>query len=226
VEAAVKTVGYALLADIGGSNARFAVLEPDHAYTTPIVLQTADFSGFHTALDTFRQRADVSAPFARAAIGVAGPVTEDGASLTNCGWDLSLAAIRDAIGGGEAVLVNDFTALALSLPALVERDLRRLGGGGRPVPDAARAVLGPGTGLGVSGLVPDGRGGFVPISGEGGHVNLAASTASARDSSTYPPNACYPVPGSGRSTGFSPSWPVTRRPRFPSPRISRDWRRR
>jgi glucokinase len=177
VEAAVKTVGYALLADIGGSNARFAVLEPDHAYTAPIVLQTADFSGFHTALDTFRQRADVSAPFARAAIGVAGPVTEDGASLTNCGWDLSLAAIRDAIGGGEAVLVNDFTALALSLPALVERDLRRLGGGGRPVPDAARAVLGPGTGLGVSGLVPDGRGGFVPISGEGGHVNLAASNA-------------------------------------------------
>ena len=168
----VKTDGYALLADIGGSNARLATLEQGDA--EPMVFRTTDFSGFPAALDAYRQRADVPGPFARAAIGVAGPVTEDGARLTNCDWDLSQAAISKAIGGGEVVLVNDFTALALSLPVLGKRDVRKLGGG-QPVADAARAVLGPGTGLGVSGLVPDGGGGFVPVSGEGGHVDLAGA---------------------------------------------------
>lgn len=171
---AVNTDGYALLADIGGSNARLATLEPGHADAKPMVFRTADFSGFRAALDAYRRRTGVSEPFARAAIGVAGPVTEDGAKLTNCDWDLSPAAIREAIGGGDAVLVNDFTAVALSLPLLGKRDVRKVGGG-QPVSDAARAVLGPGTGLGVAGLVPDGGGGFVPVSGEGGHVDLAGA---------------------------------------------------
>lgn len=170
----MNTSGSALLADIGGSHARFAALEPGHANAEPLVLQTADFSGFRAALDAYRRRAGAAGPFTKAAIGVAGPVTEDGARLTNCDWDLTLATIREAIGGGEAVLVNDFTAIALSLPVLGQGDVRLLGGG-EPVSDAARAVLGPGTGLGVSALFPDGRGGFVPVSGEGGHVDLAAS---------------------------------------------------
>ena len=172
----MKTGGYALLADIGGSNARFATLEPGHANANPVVLRTNDFSGFRSALDDYRRQSGVSGPFAKAAVCVAGPVSEDGARLTNCDWDLSLAAIREAIGGAEAVLVNDFTAVALSLPILGERDLRELGSG-QPVANAARAVLGPGTGLGVSGLVPDGRGGFVAVSGEGGHVDLAAANS-------------------------------------------------
>jgi glucokinase len=170
----VKTGGHALLADIGGSNARFATREPGQASLGPVVLRTDDFSGFRSALDAYRRQSGVSGPFSKAAVCVAGPVTEDGARLTNCDWDLSLAAMREATGGAEAVLVNDFTAVALSLPILGKQDLRKLGSG-QPVANAARAVLGPGTGLGVSGLVPDGQGGFVPVSGEGGHVDLAAT---------------------------------------------------
>jgi len=170
----VKTVGNALLADIGGTHARFAVLGPDSGDAEPVVLQTAHYPDFRVALEAYRQHAKVTGTFAKAAVCVAGPVTEGVASLTNCDWDLTLPALREAIGGGDAVLVNDFTAVALSLPVLDARDLRKLGGS-RPVSDAPRAVLGPGTGLGVSALIPDGRGAFVPISGEGGHVDLAAT---------------------------------------------------
>ena len=164
----------ALLADIGGTHARFSTLDPQVGTAEPIVLETADYSGFADALDAYRRRTEFSGPFERAAVCAAGPVSGDTARLTNCDWDLTIGVIGEAIGGGEAVLVNDFTAIALSLPVLGKRDLHKLGGGA-PVPDAVRAVLGPGTGLGVSGLIPDGRGAFVPISGEGGHVNLAAS---------------------------------------------------
>lgn len=171
----MKKNGHALLADIGGSNARFAALEAGKPDIDPIVLRTGDYPGFAEALTAYRRQSGITAPFASAAICVAGPVSEDGASLTNCDWELTVAAIRETIDGDEVVLINDFAAVALALPILASRELRRIGGG-RTVPDAPRAVLGPGTGLGVSGLVPDGRGGFVPLAGEGGHVDLAAST--------------------------------------------------
>lgn len=170
----MKHADLALLADIGGSNARFTALEPTGAIAEPVVLETAEYTDFAAALEAYRRETGFSGAFGAAAVGVAGPVSEGRARLTNCAWELSTTTIGKAIGGGEAVLVNDFTAVALALPALGESELRLLGGGD-PAPGAARAVLGPGTGLGVSGLVPDGRGGFAAIEGEGGHRDLAAS---------------------------------------------------
>lgn len=172
----MKTSGHSLLADIGGTHARFSTIDPGRKIIEPVVLETAEFSHFRAALEAYRGQAGIRGSFAKAAVCAAGPVSGECASLTNCDWDLTLAAIREAIGGGEAVLVNDFTAVALSLTELGAGGVHKLGGG-EPIADAARAVLGPGTGLGVSGLVSDGRGGFVPVSGEGGHVNLAASDA-------------------------------------------------
>lgn len=171
----MSTGDCALLADIGGTHARFSSVGACRGGGEPVVLATADFPGFSTALDAYRRRAAIGGSFARAAVCVAGPVTETGARLTNCDWELTEGAIREAIGGGEAVLINDFTAVALALPALGDGDVLKLGGG-EPLAGAAMAVLGPGTGLGVSGLVPDGRGGFAPLAGEGGHVDLAAGT--------------------------------------------------
>ena len=72
-------------------------------------------------------------------------------------------------------VLNDFTALALALPMLPAHELRQVGGGPAEV-GAAIALIGPGTGLGVSGLLPDGGGGYVPLRGEGGHVTLAGCT--------------------------------------------------
>ena len=111
-----------------------------------------------------------------AAFGIANPVTGDAIRMTNHSWSFSQRAVREAFGFERLVVINDFTALALALPLLTP-DLLRPVGGGEAVPGAAIALLGPGTGLGVSGLVfPPGSSSGVPLSGEGGHVSLAAQT--------------------------------------------------
>jgi len=97
--------------------------------------------------------------------------------MTNSHWAFSISAMRQALGFERLVVINDFTALALALPDLQVSELRQLGGGA-PVPGAPMALIGPGTGLGVSGLIAgDAPGRWLPLQGEGGHVTLAASTA-------------------------------------------------
>jgi glucokinase len=91
--------------------------------------------------------------------------------MTNHPWAFSISQLQRELGLARLVVLNDFTALALSLPALGAAQSRQVGGG-RAVAGAPLALLGPGTGLGVSGLL-----GAVPISGEGGHVTLAAADA-------------------------------------------------
>jgi glucokinase len=94
--------------------------------------------------------------------------------MVNHDWAFSIAAMKQALDAKHLVLVNDFTALALSLPTLSETDLYPIGTG-TAVVQAPMAVIGPGTGLGVSGLLPNGsHGRWLPISGEGGHVTLSA----------------------------------------------------
>jgi len=95
--------------------------------------------------------------------------------MTNHHWAFSIRALRNRFGWSRLEVLNDFTALALALPGLTPNQLRQVGGG-QPLPGGAIGLLGPGTGLGVSGLLPDGRGGWVPLQGEGGHVSLAAAT--------------------------------------------------
>lgn len=165
-----------LLADIGGTHARFSVLGREGSPSAPVVLEAARFADFRAALDAYLEGEGMRRDFAVAAVCVAGPVTDEGVTLTNSGWRLSRQALRQATGAEDARLVNDFTAVALALPELGEPDLRKLGGGVAER-GAAKAVLGPGTGLGVSGLVPDGRGGYAPLTGEGGHVDLAPAGA-------------------------------------------------
>ncbi len=112
-----------------------------------------------------------------AAIGIANPVTGDHVQMTNHHWSFSIDAVRQALGLERFVVINDFTALALSLPELQPADLHQIGPG-VSVPGAAKALLGPGTGLGVSGLLPTRGGqGWVPVAGEGGHVTLSGTNA-------------------------------------------------
>ena len=96
--------------------------------------------------------------------------------MTNHDWSFSISALRSRLGLECLLVINDFTALAWALPTLPREYLRQVGPGvavaGTPI-----AVTGPGTGLGVSGLIPAGPGdAWVPLSGEGGHVTLAAET--------------------------------------------------
>lgn len=157
-----------LIADIGGTHARFALVGPDRRPQDERTLKTADHPGIAEAAKAYLAgRRAQSAVFV-----IAGPVESDQIALTNCPWTFSIAATQAELGLAELVVINDFVAQALAIPTLQPADLAKLGGG-EPVPGRPIAVIGPGTGLGVSALVPAG-GRWLPIASEGGHVSFAA----------------------------------------------------
>ena len=166
-----------LLGDVGGTNARFAWQDDAGSPLRDIAtLPTADHPTLADAITAYLQRLGRAAP-PWCAIGIANPITGDQIQMTNSHWAFSISAMRQALGFERLVVINDFTALALALPDLQASELRQLGGGA-PVPGAPMALIGPGTGLGVSGLIAgDAPGRWLPLQGEGGHVTLAASNA-------------------------------------------------
>ncbi|MGC9163026.1 MAG: glucokinase [Thiomonas sp.] len=159
-----------LLADIGGTNARFA-LHTAQGITPIATLASADFPTVQEAIVQALHRA--GAPAVRhAALAIATPVQGDTVRMTNHHWAFSIAALRQAMGWDTLLVLNDFTALALALPDIPPEHLQQVGGG-TPVARSPLALLGPGTGLGVSGLIPGPSGSWLPLAGEGGHVSFA-----------------------------------------------------
>ena len=124
-----------LLGDIGGTNARFAWQAAPGAPLSHIqTLPAQDHPTLEAAMRAYLGAAGHPAPV-DAAIGIANPVTGDAVRMTNHHWQFSIEAMRQSLGLRRFVVVNDFTALALSLPALAPTDLRQLGGaigGGAP----------------------------------------------------------------------------------------------
>ncbi len=168
-----------LLADVGGTNARFAWQGDAGAPLTDVrVLACADFPTLQAAMQAYLDGLGRGRP-AMAAIAIANPITGDQVRMTNHHWAFSQSAVKAEFGLNHLRLLNDFTALALALPDLPASELRQVGGGVAQ-PGKAIGLLGAGTGLGVSGLVPDGSGGWVPLEGEGGHVTLPAVSARER----------------------------------------------
>ncbi len=166
-----------LLGDVGGTNARFAWQPFEGAALSNIVtLPCAAFTTLAEALRAYLRQIGRPAPPC-CAIGIATPVTGDAVRMTNHHWAFSIAAMQAELGFERLVVINDFTALALALPDLGAQELRQHGGTAA-VPGAAKALIGPGTGLGVSGLLPTGQAGrWLALQGEGGHVSLAAGNA-------------------------------------------------
>jgi len=173
-----------LVADIGGTNARFARVGADGRPGEPVKLAVAEYPSLAAAARAALERLP-GPPVDRAAFAFAGPITGDAVGLTNAEWSFSIAALRDELGLARLLVLNDFTALAWSLPLLTPDELRSLvrraangaSAGDKneaiAVPDAARGLIGPGTGIGMSGLLPAPAGGWVAIAGEGGHASLA-----------------------------------------------------
>jgi glucokinase len=155
-----------LVADIGGTNARFGIVTaPGKAPSNVAVLPGADHPTLPDAVAAYLAEHAGGVRPGAACLAVAGPVDGDHYRLTNSPWS---GSIRD-LDVPYAKVLNDFEALALSLPHLSADDLVPLGG---PAPSyGVKAVLGPGTGLGVGGLVPTDCG-WVAIPGEGGHVTV------------------------------------------------------
>jgi glucokinase len=166
-----------LLGDVGGTNARFAWQDADGAPLRDIAtLPTADHATLADAMTAYLKQLGRGTP-AWCAFGIANPITGDQIQMTNCHWQFSISAMREQLGFDRLVVINDFTALALALHDLAPGELRQLGGGSS-VPEAPIGLIGPGTGLGVSGLIRDKAAGrWLPLQGEGGHVSLAATNA-------------------------------------------------
>ena len=165
--------GPRLLADIGGTNARFALeLAPGEASHVQ-VLPCRAYPTLAAALRAYLAHADVAAaaPAVRhGAIAIANPVSGDVVRMTNHHWQFSIAQLRDECGFEVLAVVNDFTALARALPYLGER--KRQLGGRLAVADSPLGVIGAGTGLGVSGLIPTADG-WTALQSEGGHVSFS-----------------------------------------------------
>ncbi len=171
-----------LLADLGGTNVRFAIADP--AATQP--LQTGSVRRYRVAdcasfADAARAYLDEVRVHPRGGVfAVAGPVTGDEVRMTNHPWVLSRAALADGLGFDRLRIVNDFAAMSHCLLLLGEGDRATIGPIAPPRIDPAKrqtfAVIGPGTGLGVGALVVDG-GQVVGLQTEGGHVGLAPADA-------------------------------------------------
>ncbi len=169
-----------LVADVGGTNARFAVLTGPEAPLSPMLrLDTGGEPDFtRTAL-----RAIGAAGFPRPRsmlLAVAGPPDGKRAQLSNAEVDghrltVDGDALAEALPLEQGLLLNDFEALSLSLPFLAPKDLVTLANGPAG-PPAPMVVVGPGTGLGVGGLLPH-EGRWLPVAGEGGHVLVGPATA-------------------------------------------------
>jgi glucokinase len=169
-----------LLGDVGGTNARWAW--QSRSGEAPQQVRTLACNGF-AAIDAciaeYLRLEGLPAP-RHAGFGIATAIGGDEVQMTNHPWRFSIAALQATLGVERLVVLNDFEALAQAVPALGDAGLRAVGDGlavASATKAANKAVLGPGTGLGVSGLVADGHGGWSAVVGEGGHVTLAASNA-------------------------------------------------
>lgn len=164
-----------LLADVGGTNVRFALETAPMRIGEVTAYKVADHASLEAAMRLYLSTLAEGERPRHAAIGLANPVTGDHVKLTNHNWAFSVDAMRRALGLDTLVAINDFTSLALALPYLPAEDLVQVRPGSA-VATAPRALIGPGTGLGVSGLVPAPGGGAVALAGEGGHIEVMPDT--------------------------------------------------
>jgi len=159
-----------LVGDVGGTNARFALARMeggqivlDHHESFPAEQYPTFLSGVKAFIDGCGTRPSGGV------IAVAGPVEDGAIDLTNSPWAVSETELA-TLGLDPVKLINDFEALAWGAPVIPSEDLEKLGGPDAGDPHSTVAVLGPGTGFGVSALIRDAHGGEMAMPSEGGHA--------------------------------------------------------
>ena len=163
-----------LVADIGGTNARFALSAPDGALHDARVLSAASFPNLDEAIAAYFAGLTRPRP-TQACFAVACPAHGPEIKFTNSSWRFVKAELRRNFHFERFVVINDFEALAASVPMLDGPQLASLRAGTAD-PSSVSLVIGPGTGLGVGAYVPAGKGAWAVISGEGGHIGFAPHT--------------------------------------------------
>jgi glucokinase len=171
-----------LIGDIGGTNARFALLKDavSELVVFPVV-PTGGYPSIEVALETSVLTLSSVRPRS-AIIAVAAPVKGDRIPLTNAGWVITPADMIAALGLEDVIVLNDFEAQALAVAAIPKSDCEQIGSGDA-LDSASCAVLGPGTGLGVAGLLHT-HATYFPVPGEGGHIDIGPRTP--RDTAIWP----------------------------------------
>jgi glucokinase len=159
-----------LIADIGGTYARFALETAPGRFEQTASLRCAEHADFHAAVSAYLATLSGTRP-EHAAIAIANPVEGDQVRMTNYHWQFSIEQMRERLGLQTLVVVNDFTALAMALPRLANGQRRQIGGG-QARERSVIGLLGAGSGLGVSGLIPAGDG-WIALGTEGGHSSFA-----------------------------------------------------
>jgi glucokinase len=166
----------ALLGDIGGTNSRFGLIELGSMVVRDVeALKNDSFASLEAAIAHYVDKRGIT-ELAAAAVDVAAPVDREVITLTNRDWTFSADSLRKAAKARRFKLLNDYEALAWSLPFLDRDDLVQLGGERNDKP-LLKVVLGPGTGLGGAMLAPKPGGGWMPIPGELGHMTLPVTTS-------------------------------------------------
>jgi glucokinase len=170
----ITTDSVGLVADVGGTYARFGLVSGPGEPHDVRILRCADYPDLVAAIQDYLARISGIGHPAVACVAVAGPVCGDRFRLTNAHWDFSIEQSRRRLGMQRLELINDFAALALAVPQLPSSAFVRIGSGVRWVAEPI-ALIGPGTGLGVAGLLR-GPGTWIPVPGEGGHASLPVET--------------------------------------------------
>lgn len=161
-----------LVADIGGTNARFAIAHIGESISLSQlrIFPTDDYDSLPAAIAAYLAGNSDERPHV-ASIAIAGPVVADLVRMTNCPWSFRPSALANDLGMDQVSVLNDFEAIACALPYLEEDDLLKIGPG--TIQDGGnKIVLGPGTGIGVAAITAVGSGWKV-LTSEGGHVGFA-----------------------------------------------------
>ncbi|EOS93870.1 glucokinase [Erwinia tracheiphila] len=164
---------YALVGDIGGTNARLALCDvEDGAISQAKTFSTSDYDNLEAVIRTYldEQKQDIN----DGCIAIACPITGDWVEMTNHDWAFSTSKMKSALGFEHLEIINDFTSVSMAIPMLTSEDVMQFGGK-EAIKDKPVAIYGAGTGLGVSHLIHvDQR--WVSLPGEGGHVDFAANS--------------------------------------------------
>ena len=165
--------GYALIGDIGGTNARLSLVDlKTGELSDPIIYSAVDNPSLEDCIRRFKEQC--SAPFSSACIAIACPITCDHVKMTNNPWEFSIKEMKHNLNLDNLTVINDFTAMSMSVPVLCEDSIVKLGGGKADLTKPI-AVYGAGTGLGVGHLLHI-NDKWLPLPGEGGHMDMAPAS--------------------------------------------------
>ena len=165
---------YAIVADIGGTFARFSRVNLENLIMDKIeIYSCAAYPSFESVFLDYKSQHGLD-EIRQAALAIACPVLNDVICMTNTHWRFSISESKQKLGLTELKVLNDFNAIAMSLPVLSNQQMFQIGRGAADQ-NGTRAVLGAGTGLGVAFLVPT-QEGYSAHAGEGGHISWGAKT--------------------------------------------------